>query len=87
MKRVLTLAVLLMALASLLAACATPSQEQINAAATQAAAAVTAIGPTAEAIARWIVELDSDVFDNRENATLKLVEAGAAAVEPAASGH
>lgn len=38
--------------------------------------------PSAETIARWIVELDSDVFDNRENATLKLVEAGAPAVEP-----
>ncbi|MEX2027602.1 MAG: PDZ domain-containing protein, partial [Pirellulaceae bacterium] len=38
--------------------------------------------PSGETIARWISELDSDVFDNRENATLKLVEAGAPAVEP-----
>jgi PDZ domain-containing protein len=38
--------------------------------------------PSPELIARWIAELDSDVFDNRENATLKLVDAGAGAVEP-----
>lgn len=37
---------------------------------------------TPQAIEHWIGELDSDVFDNRENATLKLVEAGAPAVEP-----
>src|SRR5688572_3931612 len=36
--------------------------------------------PSPETIARWISELDSDVFDNRENATVKLVEAGAPAV-------
>ena len=38
--------------------------------------------PSPEDIARWVADLDSDVFDNRENATLKLVEAGPAAVEP-----
>lgn len=54
MKRVLTLAMLLMAMAALLMACAAPSQEQINAAATQAAAAVTAVGPTVEAAASQV---------------------------------
>lgn len=38
--------------------------------------------PSAGAIARWIGELDSDVFDTRENATLKLIEAGMPAVTP-----
>jgi hypothetical protein len=38
--------------------------------------------PTPETIARWITELDSDVFDNRESATLKLAEAGVPAVAP-----
>src|SRR5262245_5109065 len=38
--------------------------------------------PSAEAIARWISELDSDVFDSRENATVKLVEAGLPAIGP-----
>ena len=38
--------------------------------------------PSSEMLARWIADLDSDVFDNRENATLKLVEAGQGAVEP-----
>ncbi|HZL89988.1 MAG TPA: PDZ domain-containing protein [Pirellulaceae bacterium] len=38
--------------------------------------------PSAEAIARWISDLDSDVFDNRENATVRLVEAGLPAIGP-----
>ncbi len=35
-----------------------------------------------EGISRWILELDSDVFDNRENASLKLSQAGVPAVDP-----
>jgi PDZ domain-containing protein len=38
--------------------------------------------PSAEAIARWLAELDSDVFDSRENATARLVEAGLPAIGP-----
>jgi hypothetical protein len=53
------------------------SQEPPAAAGTKAQAP-----PTADEIARWAAELDSDVFDTRENATLKLAEAGAVAIEP-----
>ena len=54
MKRILTLAMLLMALAALMMACAAPSQEQIDAAGTQVAGAATAVGPTVEAVASQV---------------------------------
>lgn len=38
--------------------------------------------PSAAAIARWLAELDSDVFDSRENATASLVGAGLPAIGP-----
>jgi hypothetical protein len=38
--------------------------------------------PSAETIAQWIRDLDSDVFDTRENATVKLVETGLPAIGP-----
>lgn len=64
----------------LLAVASAVAQEPSAERPSQAQSAVNA--PSSEDIERWIAELDSDVFDNREAATLKLISAEAAAIEP-----
>jgi hypothetical protein len=77
------------ALALVLAQCLSPSralaqEPPVQEAVPQEARQQVATPPTAAQLARWIEELAADKFIVREDATLALVEAGLAAVEPLA---